>query len=297
MSNPEIMKARWFPLLACPACKQSLIYREKSLFCEKCSATYAIHNGVPILMDPESLTEYQTVLTSNFGREMVDQYVAESPWAKFINAIKQIVTVDYVPYPPDLKAYIQHLGPEAQVLEVGSGSRRIYPDMINLDIGLFPNVDVVGDGAKLPFQNHCLDFIIIDVVLEHVKYPEQFIQEAHRTLKKGGLLYVALPFIHPYHGYPADYHRFSVDSLKLLTEGFTISETGVLRGPMVAMLNCLSELPFLFSFSNNPRFYQVSKGIALLFTFWLKYLDKILVKNPQSHRLAHCLFFLGKKDQ
>ena len=296
MPNLEITNAKWFPLLACPVCKQALDYQKDSLFCESCEATYAIQNSVPILMDQKTLTDYQRVLTGNFGQEMVNQYNETSPWAKFINTISKVITVDYVPYPPDLKAYIQRLGMEAFVLEIGSGSRRIYPDIINLDIGLFPNVDVVADGAKLPFQSQSLDFIIIDVVLEHVKYPVEFIQEARRTLKKSGLLYVALPFIHPYHGYPADYHRFSIDSLKLLTEGFTITETGVLRGPMVALLNCISELPFLFSFSNNQRIYQISKGATLLLTFWLKYLDKLLVKNPQSHRLAHCLYFLGKKN-
>ncbi len=147
----------------------------------------------------------------------------------------------------------------------------------------------------LPFLDGSLDFIILDVVLEHVKDPRQFIMAAQRALRPGGHLYVVVPFIHPYHGYPADYHRFSLDGLKLLLEGFAPIESGVLRGPMVALLNCLSELPFLLTFSPRAKVYQATKGLVLLFTFWLKFLDKLLVRNPQAHRLAHCLYFFGQK--
>jgi len=167
--------------------------------------------------------------------------------------------------------------------------------MVNIDLSFFPEVDIIADITNLPFVDQSLDFIIFDAVLEHVKYPYQIVEEARRALKPGGLLYLAVPFVHPYHGYPADYHRFSLESLKLLTVGFEPLEMGVLRGPMVALLNCLTDFPFLLTFAKSPRIYLASKGLAILLCFWLKYLDKLLVKNSQSHRLAHSVYFLGKK--
>jgi uncharacterized protein YbaR (Trm112 family)/SAM-dependent methyltransferase len=290
------LKSKWLQSLACPICKQALRYQEeKLLICGRCPATYLIRDGIPILLDPAGQKEYKAVLESLSGREMVSQYSNLSLWARTIKAVRQVVTLDYIPYPPDLTGWIQRLGPESLVVEVGSGPRRLHPQIINLDIGPFHQVDIVADGGNLPFLEDSLDFVILDVVLEHVKYPSQFLREAHRALKPGGLIYVAVPFVHPYHAYPADYHRFSVDSLRLLTHCFTTLEAGVLRGPMAAVLNCLSDLPFLWTFSDNPKVYQFTKGLLLLFTFWIKYLDKILVKNPQAHRLAHCLYFLGQK--
>jgi uncharacterized protein YbaR (Trm112 family) len=294
MTGPKIQQKNWFHILACPVCKQHLLFQDNNFYCGNCQTNYAVQNGIPFLMNKKNLSEYEGVLLCD-GREMVAQYLATSVWSKFVHAIQQFITVDYIPYPPDLKKYLQSFGRDPLGLEVGSGSRRLYPNIINLDIGPFPEVDIIADGANLPFQNGCLDYVIIDVVLEHVKYPQQFVQEAYRTLKKSGILYLSVPFVHPYHSFPVDYHRFSKDGLILLTEYFHIEEIGILRGPMVALLNCITELPYLFLFSNNQKFYQIIKGVTLFMIFWLKYLDKILVKNPQSHRLAHSLYIIGKK--
>lgn len=294
MFHPDKQYRKWLPILACPACKQPLQEQDDHLYCEVCMVCYAVQRGRPILMNRSSLLEYESALSQD-GQEMVAQYLASSRWSKFLEAVKRIISVDYIPQPPDVKKYLHAMGPGAVGLEVGSGSRRFYPGIINLDIGLFPNVDLVADGANLPFQSNTLDYVILDVVLEHVKYPQQFLQEARRTLKKGGILYMVVPFVHPYHSYPADYHRFSKDSLILLAEGFEILEMGVLRGPMVAILNCLTELPFIFSFSKSQKIYQITKGLLLLLIFYFKYLDKILIKNPQAHRLAHSLYLIGRK--
>ena len=199
---------------------------------------------------------------------MVSEYSDSSLWVRFIKTIRRVISSNYIPYPLDLKEWITQLGAQAMVLEVGSGQRRLHPGVINLDIGHFPNVDIVADGGRLPFLTGCLDFIILDVVLEHVKQPRQFIREAQRALKPGGLLYLVVPFVHPYHGYPADYHRISVDSLSILIPRFHHAEDrGVKRSHGGTPQLCLRFTIYFSTFSNNHKIYQVTKGMVLTLYF------------------------------
>tara|TARA_B100000035_G_scaffold211467_1_gene181133 strand:+ start:262 stop:927 length:666 start_codon:yes stop_codon:yes gene_type:complete len=49
------------------------------------------------------------------------------------------------------------------------------------------------DGKKIPFKNNFFDRIIISHCLEHINYPEEFIFEMLKKLKKGGILSISLP--------------------------------------------------------------------------------------------------------
>ena len=49
-----------------------------------------------------------------------------------------------------LEEILGQIPPSARVLEVGNGGRRLRPDVINLDIGPFAEVDTIGDGKKCP---------------------------------------------------------------------------------------------------------------------------------------------------
>ena len=76
-----------------------------------------------------------------------------------------------------------------------------------------------------------MDAIICKNVLEHVKAPVRAVEEMHRVLKTGGLLYCSVPFLHPYHGSAKlqlpDYWRFTHEGLELLFSCF--AETRVFR--------------------------------------------------------------------
>ena len=49
------------------------------------------------------------------------------------------------------------------------------------------------DGKKLPYENSFFDRIIISHCLEHIYYPEEFINEMMTKLKVGGVLSISLP--------------------------------------------------------------------------------------------------------
>ncbi|MDZ7270758.1 MAG: class I SAM-dependent methyltransferase [candidate division KSB1 bacterium] len=52
---------------------------------------------------------------------------------------------------------------------------------------------VQGDGTALPFKDGRFDALILQDVLEHVSAPGLLLQEAARTLRKGGLLFLVTP--------------------------------------------------------------------------------------------------------
>ena len=87
---------------------------------------------------------------------------------------------------------------------------------INVDLVALPGVDVVCDAENLPFRDETLDRIDCEAVIEHTPDPMKLLAEIHRCLKKGGGCRVVAPFCHPFHEYPSDYWRFSIDGLHRL---------------------------------------------------------------------------------
>ena len=49
------------------------------------------------------------------------------------------------------------------------------------------------NGNKIPFKNNFFDRIIISHCLEHINYPETFLLQMMKKLKKGGVLSISLP--------------------------------------------------------------------------------------------------------
>jgi SAM-dependent methyltransferase len=120
-------------------------------------------------------------------------------------------------------------------------------DYRTLDVAAETRPDVVGDIHDLPFADETVDAFICRSVLEHVRRPEQAVNEMLRALRPGGQILVTVPSIYPYHarpgagGYP-DYWRFFEDSLKMLLAGFSSVEIVRDGGPAKALVFFL---PFL----------------------------------------------------
>jgi SAM-dependent methyltransferase len=52
-------------------------------------------------------------------------------------------------------------------------------------------IAVIGDGCRLPVPDSAVDVCFSSNVLEHIRYPEEFIREMVRVTKPGGLIYLA----------------------------------------------------------------------------------------------------------
>lgn len=80
------------------------------------------------------------------------------------------------------------------------------------------SADIIADAKGLPFKNESIDFVLCSQVIEHDKDPCRILTEAHRILKKNGVLILSAPQMGRLHGEPKDYYRFTKWGLKYLLE-------------------------------------------------------------------------------
>lgn len=79
-------------------------------------------------------------------------------------------------------------------------------------------LDVFCDlNESLPFDTESFDSVLLSDVLEHIRKPEQLIQEIHRILKKDGVLIMNVPYYYCLHEEPHDYFRYTEFALKSMT--------------------------------------------------------------------------------
>ena len=92
-----------------------------------------------------------------------------------------------------------------------------------LDILPAPDMDVVGNLLQLPFAAEVADGVICNSVLEHVYEPQLAVREIYRVLKPGGVAFLYVPFLYPYHGGQGepDCYRFTRDGLLYMFRGFS----------------------------------------------------------------------------
>ena len=105
--------------------------------------------------------------------------------------------------------------PRGLVLDIGGGSAHVKHyrgDVISADILPFPGIDVVCDAHVLPFAEGSLSGIVMLDVLHHLERPVNFLREAARVLRPGGVLAMiepgmttlSYPFYRYMHQEPAD---------------------------------------------------------------------------------------------
>ena len=205
------------------------------------------------------------------------------------------------PYPAPrwnraVKRVIRELGPGARILDLGSGTHRRAPNVINLEIEATPMVDVVADGHCLPFADNVFDAVISEAVLEHVQEPLHVVAEMFRVLKPGGYVCAAVPFLQGYHASPHDYQRWTATGFVTLFSQFCEIESGACAGPTAALHWIFREyIGLICSFGS----LLVAKAVSLLvgwLTFPLVLLDMLLLLHPHSHILASAVYFVGRKE-
>jgi SAM-dependent methyltransferase len=177
-------------------------------------------------------------------------------------------------------------------LFIGGAGRAIRPGFLNLDLVYFPGVDVVADVECLPFKGESIVAIECDAVLEHVQRPLNAVVEFARVLRPGGLLHVVVPFCHPFHEYPRDYQRWTLDGLRELLSQFEIVDLGVRTGPTATLLTFVLEYVKILS---PRRLRKAAYGVCGWLLWPFRYLDLWLIQKPEAAILGNHVYALVRK--
>lgn len=180
-------------------------------------------------------------------------------------------------------------------LNIGSGPRRLAPDVVNVDVQRHEGVQIVADACAVPLVDGSASRIVSDNVLEHVREPQKAVKEIYRLLESGGLAYVATPFMYPFHSSPSDYQRWTKEGLIELFSDFEIVEIGVRSGPFSALDAYLCHMTgFVLSFG-NAALDSFFTNLAMFLFFPIKLLDVVFCRWPGAEKVASVLYCVVKK--
>jgi SAM-dependent methyltransferase len=173
------------------------------------------------------------------------------------------------------------------------GAGRTVEGYVNLDLLAMPGVDVAADAARLPFPPGMFQRVECDAVLEHVRDPREVMREIERVLAPGGYAHVVAPFCHPFHEYPKDYRRFTLDGLKEIRGGLEVVAEGWRTGPTATLL------VFVLEYSKLLAPWRAWRAAAHVLLGWLlfplRYLDLWLLRTARAGRIGnHCYLWLRK---
>lgn len=184
----------------------------------------------------------------------------------------------------------------AVVLNLGSGESTVTTEafVVNMDIEPFAQVNVVGDGHRLPFPDASFDCVFCNAVLEHVPYPQTVADEIRRVLKEGGLASIQVPFLEPIHA-EADYFRFTAKGLQVLFRDLSEIKSGISAGPSQLIADAFQQYISIF-FVGTWLFRPVWHAMVFL-VFPVRLLDRLLCRRMSDRvtALARAFYFIGRK--
>lgn len=193
------------------------------------------------------------------------------------------------------QAIFRDLPQDALCVSVGGGPQRVHETLVNLNIGPFPNVDVVADAYALPYGSGEVDAIHCEAVLEHLEYPERAVREMARVLRPGRFLYAATPFLQPFHGYPDHFQNFTLSGHRRLFEraGFEVVAAGTCVGGTFSLRDlAVGYLRQAIPGGGLGRLLSVAFSAI---TLPLLYLDLIGNRRASVVRVASSTFLLARK--
>jgi SAM-dependent methyltransferase len=145
------------------------------------------------------------------------------PVTRLLNKI-QDPTLARLTLMEELKARLPLIKPGA-TLDVGGGRapyRKLVPhtEYLTLDVDPKKKPDILCDLHRVDWSSEYFDTIVATEVLEHLRDPRTAVGEMYRLLKDGGVCLLSTRFIHPIHGSPMDFYRFTADGLRHLFSDF-----------------------------------------------------------------------------
>lgn len=92
--------------------------------------------------------------------------------------------------------------------------RKLFKSALGLDMQSGEGVDIVHD-LEVPLAGQYAHIDCVSI-LEHCKRPWLVAENIENLLVPGGTLFVSVPFVWRFHGYPSDYFRFTLEGMQSL---------------------------------------------------------------------------------
>jgi SAM-dependent methyltransferase len=175
---------------------------------------------------------------------------------------------------------------------IGLGADELYSDttieLVGTDVYASPYTALVADAHKLPFEDGVFDGVWVQAVLEHVLEPATIVDEIHRVLRRGGVVYAETPFMQQVHERAYDFSRFTQSGHRWLFKRFSEISAGPIGGAGVALV---------WSIRYFCRALGAGDKLSLLISlpfFWIRYLDAF-ARGRAVADAASGFFFLGRR--
>ncbi|HEY4501842.1 MAG TPA: methyltransferase domain-containing protein [Candidatus Paceibacterota bacterium] len=282
------------PFLVCPVCYGDLSDIGSTLVCGAKHTFGRTEEGVPLLMLDELIVKHADEHLSGVNR--LKSFLKKYP--KFYYYVVWGLFCPVLMWENPPTKLLKYLKTDPLVADIGSGPQRVHDSFINLDIYPFPGVDVVGTGHFIPIKDGTFDGVINETVIEHISDERAFVSEMTRIVKPGGVVYTSAPFIHPFHGSPDDFHRFTTSALKeLFKKDYEILEVGIRSGPWSAFLMFLC-----YWFGNiitlgNRRLAPFAAHIFMLVLGPFKIFDPLFTWMPNADAVSAVLYIIARKQK
>jgi SAM-dependent methyltransferase len=158
------------------------------------------------------------------------------------------------------------------------------PDSKIVSTDILPdyNPDIVDDICNSRIGENSYDAIYCDAILEHVQDYEDAIYNMHRILKKGGELFVYVPFFYCFHD-KMDYHRFTFTEVDRMLKCF--SKHFIFLPDSYGYGGVLSEVLSFYLIDKVPFLrYSLSKLVNFLLGIFLglKYMVSLIMHKDSS---------------
>lgn len=299
------LSAEILNLLRCPVCRAELSAADAGLKCAnpRCAIEFPIVEGVPVLINDrnslfcvEDFTRGRATFFDTRRRSWAARAIDRLTPSLILNVRGKanyaklaglLLEQSDAPKVLVLGGSIEGLGMEPLI-------ERGEIELVDTDVAFGPRTKIICDAHDIPFADGAFDGVVAQAVLEHVADPYRCVDEIHRVLRDGGLVYAETPFMQQMHGAPYDFTRFTIQGYRRLFRRFEEIDCGVCTGPGMA-LGWAYEY-FMLSLPKG-RLGRKLMELFVHFTAWhLKYFDRILVNRPFAAYGASGYHFLGAKS-
>jgi SAM-dependent methyltransferase/uncharacterized protein YbaR (Trm112 family) len=305
-SAPARLSAALREVLRCPACGGRLLSEsgETELRCAEasCRRAYPVAAGVPVLID-----ERKSVFTpAEVARALLGTPSAPTGSGRaLVRAMTPAISRN-VKAAANFERLSRLLRDSAsrRVLVVGGGLRgegfgalleTPGLELLQTDVAPGPHTGLICDAHDLPFADASFDAVVAQAVLEHVLDPGACVEQIHRVLRPGGLVYAETPFMQQVHEGAHDFTRFTHLGHRRLFRRFDELDSGAVGGPGMAL--AWAWRYFLWSFARGPLSGSLLTTFASFSSFFLKAFDRRLIDRPRALDAAAGVYFLGRRSE